>query len=80
MSGDVHNACRSTETLLKHRMLSLIQNGHQFSNYFTVILFLSDWQAMCIQLGELHQNGDLSTEHVKVSEQFIVVNKTTNIK
>ena len=34
---------------------------------------------MCIQLGELHQNGDLSTEHVKVSEQFILVNKTTNI-
>lgn len=26
---------------------------------------------MCIQLGELHQNGDLSTEHVKVSKQLL---------
>ena len=25
-----------------------------------------DWQSMCLVLGELHKQGQLSTEHVKV--------------
>ena len=37
-----------------------------------LLCYFSDWQAMCVQLGELHQNGALSTEHVKVFEQLIV--------
>ncbi|KAL9971654.1 hypothetical protein ACROYT_G017850 [Oculina patagonica] len=30
-----------------------------------------DWQSLCVQLGELHQNGDLSTEHVKELCEYI---------
>ena len=26
----------------------------------------SDWQYLCVQLGELHQKGELSSQHVKV--------------
>ena len=27
---------------------------------------LADWQSLCVLLGELHQKGDLSSQHVKV--------------
>ena len=32
------------------------------NNYY----FLEDWQALCVLIGELYQNGALSSQHVKV--------------
>lgn len=34
--------------------------------FLPVNYFLEDWQALCVLLGELFQNGELSSQHVKV--------------
>lgn len=34
--------------------------------FLPVNYFLVDWQALCVLLGELYQNGELSSQHLKV--------------
>lgn len=34
--------------------------------FLPVNYFLEDWQALCVLLGELYQNGELSSQHLKV--------------